>query len=479
MNLETLSLKTPYLLLDKEFYHINKVTPLDNPYLISYSLDAAQLIELSKDSLDDLNFVALLNGTFFLKGANNFATCYAGHQFGSYAYRLGDGRAIHLGKTNNWNLQLKGAGETLYSRTADGRTTISSSIREYLMSEAMHHLGIPTTRALGIIGSKTKILRNSIEYGAIVMRMSTTWVRFGTFEYFYYNKDYENLNMLAQYVLEESYSHLEKEDDKFEKMFSEIVDKTAVLIAKWQAVGFCHGVLNTDNMSIAGLGMDYGPFSMLDDFNYGYVCNHTDKAGRYSFAEQANVSYWNLTKLAKALSPLASTNKMQEKLDEYGSFIYPNTYLDCMLEKLGLEVKFEDDMSLVEELLVALQDGYVDYTIFFRTLSKYDGDKSLLYDIAMNPMSIHKWLEIYDKRLAKESISQKQRQKNMLSVNPKYVLKNYMLEDAIQKVKMGDFSKVEILLNIASHPYDELEEYEEFAKETPEEYKNIGLFCSS
>jgi len=479
MTLDNLTLQTTYLSLDGEFYDMTDPTPLDDPYLISFNPKAAKLIDLNNNSCDDPRFVALLNGTFIPKGVRTFSMCYAGHQFGNYAPRLGDGRAINLGSINAWHLQTKGSGETLYSRTSDGRAAVPSSIREYLMSEAMHHLGIPTTRALGIIGSQTKILRNQIECGAIVMRMSPSWVRFGTFEYFYYFKEYEKLKSLADYVITESYPHLQNDEDRYFKFFCEVVERTAKLIAQWQGLGFCHGVMNTDNMSIAGLTIDYGPFSMLDDFNYGFVCNKTDKAGRYSYGDQPNVSYWNLTMLSKALSPLIDKERMQKKLDDFGNFLYPNTYIDIMREKLGLEMKLDEDVELITDLVGALQDAYVDYTNFFRTLSHYDSERMPLYDIAMNPVVIHNWLELYDKRLAKETRTQTERQKAMLKTNPKYVLKNYMLQEAITLAERGNFSMVETLLHIAAHPFDELPEFEHFAQETPEEHKNICLSCSS
>lgn len=479
MTLDNLIFQTKYLSLDGEFYHITDPIPLDDPYLISFNPTAAKLIDLDNKSENDPRFVALLNGTFIPKNSRPFAMCYAGHQFGHYNPWLGDGRATNLGSVLGWNLQLKGSGETLYSRSADGRAVVRSSIREYLMSEAMHHLGIPTTRALGIIGSKTKVIRDRIEHAAIVMRMSTSWVRFGTFEYFYYNGEYTKLKMLAEYVISESFPHLKNDKERFFKMFCEIVERTAILIAKWQGVGFNHGVMNTDNMSIEGLTLDYGPYAMLDDFNYSYVCNNKDRLGRYSYGDQPNVSYWNLTMLSKALTPIISKEKMQQKLDDFGDFLYPNAYVNVMRNKLGLSVNLDDDVELIKDLVGTLQDIFVDHTLFFRTLSRYDGNRAPIYDIAMDPVILDKWLILYDDRLSHETRTQEERQKAMLKNNPKYVLKNYMLEEAIILAERGDFSMVETLLHIATHPYDELPEFEHFAGDTPDEYKNIGLSCSS
>jgi len=479
MTLNNLEFQTTYLSLDDEFYDMTDPTPLDDPYLISFNPNAAKLIDLDSSSGDDPRFVELLNGTFIPKDVRPFSMCYAGHQFGHYVPRLGDGRAINLGSINGWHLQTKGSGETRYSRTSDGRAAVPSSIREYLMSEAMYHLGIPTTRALGIIGSQTKILRNQIERGAIIMRMSPSWVRFGTFEYFYYFKEYDKLKSLTDYVIAESYPHLQNDEDRYFKFFCEVLERTAKLIAQWQGLGFCHGVMNTDNMSIAGLTIDYGPYAMLDDYDYGFVCNKTDRIGRYSYGEQPNISYWNLTMLSKALSPIIDKERMQKKLDDYGNFIYPDAYIDIMCQKLGLALRLDKDIELITELVGALQDAYVDYTLFFRTLSYYDGERMPLYDIAMNPVVIHNWLDLYDARLSKETRTQPERQKSMLKTNPKYVLKNYMLQEAITLAERGDYSMVETLLYIAAHPFEELPEFEHFANETPEEHKNICLSCSS
>jgi uncharacterized protein YdiU (UPF0061 family) len=477
MKLTNIKVQNPYLELSEDFYQINNPTPLEQPYLISYTPET--LLLLGINAIDESDLVKILNGDSFLDGSQPFSMAYAGHQFGHYNPWLGDGRAHNIGTINGWHLQLKGSGETLYARSADGRAAIRSSIREYLMSEAMFHLGIPTSRAVALIGSETKIIRNTIEKAGILLRLSRSWVRFGSFEYFYYLKEYDKLEVLAEYVIAESFSHLRADTDRFYKMFCEVAQKTAELVAQWQGVGFCHGVMNSDNISIAGIGIDYGPFAMLDDFNYNYVCNHTDKIGRYSYGEQPNISYWNLTMLAKALSPIIKKERLQEVLDAYGASTYPNAYMNVMRQKLGLIEEFEEDIELIRELVGALQDAHVDHTLFFRTLSRYDGNREALYDIAMEPVAIHNWLELYDLRLAKESLSVEKRHKAMLKTNPKYVLKNYMLEKAISLAVRGDFSMVEKLLTIAKHPYDELEEFEEYAQETPEIYKNLGLSCSS
>lgn len=482
MKLAEIEVTNPYLDLSEDFYRKSIPEPLDAPKLVAWSEDAAKLIGFDEETKSDAKLLAFLNGEYLLKGSEPFSMAYAGHQFGHYNPWLGDGRVHHLGTINGWQLQLKGSGETIYARGADGRAALRSSIREFLMSEAMHHLGIPTTRALALITSETKIVRNSIENAAILLRLSPSWLRFGSFEYFYYTKEYTKLQELADYAITESFRDFIGDEDRYFKMFEAIVHSSAKVVAQWQGVGFCHGVINTDNTSLLGLTMDYGPFSMLDDFNYNYICNHTDRVGRYSYGAQPNILYWNLTMLAKALSPIIQSSRTQALLDDFGSFIYPDAYMALMRKKLGLVLVLSEDIELIQELVGALQDAYVDYTLFFRTLCHYDGNREALYDIAMEPVAIHNWLELYDLRLAKEPLTQPERKASMLCINPKYVLKNYMLEDAIHKAQRGDFSMVEKLLFIAQHPYDELdefEEFEEFSKETPELYKNIGLACSS
>ncbi|WP_345990480.1 YdiU family protein [Sulfurimonas sp. HSL1-2] len=478
MTLDALTLDTPYLALDPLFYDPTEPDPLKNPYLISFNPDAAALIGLSPDAASDDKLVGLLNGTFLPEGARPFSMCYAGHQFGHFVPRLGDGRAINLGKTGEWNLQLKGSGETLYSRMGDGRAVLRSSVREYLMSEALHHLGIPTTRALALIGSETKVVRERLERGAIVLRMSPTWVRFGTFEYFYYKEEQDMLESLADYVIAESYPHLQGEEDAYFLMFAEVVDRTARLLAQWQSVGFNHGVMNTDNMSMGGLTIDYGPYAMLDNYDISFICNHTDTHGRYGFGQQPHVASWNLSMLARALSPIVSVERMEKKLEDYGP-VYTETYVGIMCAKMGLATQQEDDIILLKKMLTALQKSQADYTLFFRILSRYDGDGRALLDICVDREPVREWLAEYDTRLLQENRIMEERHAAMLRINPKYVLKNYMLQEAIAKAERFDNSGVADLLTIARNPFDELPQFERYAKSTPNEHKNLKLSCSS
>ncbi len=477
MHLQDLKVSMPYLELEEEFHDKTDISPLKNPFLISYSPDAAEILGVE---IDDEGFLTkLTNGEVHLEGSRPFAMCYAGHQFGHFVPRLGDGRAINLGKSDSgWNLQLKGAGQTLYSRQGDGRAVLRSSIREYLMSEAMCGLHIATSRALALIGSDHDVPREHWEKGAIVLRMSTSWVRFGTFEYFYAKKQYDKLEVLADYVIGESYTHLKGKKDAYFLMFEELVDRTALLLAKWQGVGFNHGVMNTDNMSMAGLTIDYGPFAFLDDYDFNYTCNHTDTQGRYAFAQQPAVAQWNLSMLMHALSPLINVERMQKALEKYAE-LYQEYYMTFMRKKLGLLTEDEDDEATLRWLFGIMQQEQIDYTYFFRTISRYDGDKTALLALCELQDPLSEWLERYDQRLEKEERSIAERHKQMLATNPKYVLKNYMLQYAIDKANRGDFSGVNDMLTLARAPFDEHPEMESFAGISPKSVKNLKLSCSS
>jgi len=470
----TLKLSSSYLQLDELFYHKVIPTPLQNTFLISKN--SSLLKELNLENIDDEVLISLINGSEFFEGSTPFAMCYAGHQFGHFVPRLGDGRAINLGKSQDgWNFQLKGAGQTRYSRQGDGRAVLRSSIREYLMSEAMFGLNIPTSRALGIIGSETQVAREKWETGSIVMRLSPSWIRFGSFEYFYHTKNYHLLEQLAEFTIDESFPELKEKDDHFFLMFEKIVQKTANLMAMWQSVGFNHGVMNTDNMSISGLTIDYGPYAFLDDFNNHYICNHTDVEGRYSFGNQPFIGKWNLAMLLRALSPLVNIKRMETVLENYAS-LYKSDYQDIMSKKLGIRNE-TGNAEFIQKLLNIMQNQGVDYTLFFRTLSRYDGDKKDLLNLTLKPDDLEKWLNLYDNRISE--IGLEDRISKMVKTNPKYVLKNYMLQEAIDKAEKGDFSLVNNLLEIAHKPFDEHLEFERYSEATPKQEKNIILSCSS
>ncbi|TNF44671.1 MAG: YdiU family protein [Epsilonproteobacteria bacterium] len=476
MKLNELKLTNPYLKLPEECYERVAPTPLIKPHLIHANPDVAEVLGIDESELRSEDFVTFLNGQHEVEGSDTFAMCYAGHQFGHFVPRLGDGRAINIGTIDKYHLQLKGAGITEYSRHGDGRAVLRSSIREYLMSEAMQGLSIPSTLCLGIIGSEHNVRRERVEKAAIVCRVSTSWVRFGTFEYYASNGMFKELEALADYVIDENFPHINGRDNRFTLLFNDVMIITARLMAQWMSVGFNHGVMNTDNMSIAGLTIDYGPYAFLDDFRHDNVCNHTDQHGRYSFANQPQVAKWNLRAFMMALSPLANIEKMEKNLDMFDK-IYIRYYHYYMCKKLGLEGTVEGDPELIDDMLDMLESLQVDYTLFLRTLSHYEGDRTALLHTGLYHEPMNAWLDRYDERI--KNIDTTVRKEQMLGANPKYVLKNYMLQEAIDAAEKGDFTVVDDLFKIAQNPFDEHPEFERWAGATPSEFKNKKLSCSS
>ena len=481
MKLTELKLTNPYLELPPLCYDRVDPSPLTKPFLIHVNSSVAKMLNM--DISDHNALTKFVNGELKFEGSDNFAMCYAGHQFGHFVPRLGDGRAINIGTVTpnhheNYHLQLKGAGPTLYSRSGDGRAVLRSSIREYLMSEAMYGLGIETTRALALIGSDHSVYRQTWEKGAIVLRVSPSWIRFGTFEYFMHSKNFKELEALADYAINESYPHLNDEKGKYYHFFTEIMGKTARLMAEWQAVGFNHGVMNTDNMSIAGLTIDYGPYAFLDDYDIHFICNHTDQNGRYSFGNQPRIGEWNLRALALALEPLVAKEELEKILGHYGR-LYSKHFLYLMGKKLGLESVNDEDFELIKQMFSMLQSLQVDYTLFFRTLSHYDGEREGLLSLGLLHTPMSEWLDAYDSRLHRDEGSVEERHNRMLKTNPKYVLKNYMLQEAIERAESGDYRLVDDLFKIAKEPYAEHEVFEKWSRRTPDAFKNQKLSCSS
>lgn len=485
MKLNELKFTNDYFDFEEKFYQKVDATPLNHPHLISYNQKAFEEIGLDESEGETETFVAFLNGEVVLNGSVPYSMAYAGHQFGYFVPQLGDGRAINLGKVNGWHFQTKGSGLTRYSRQGDGRAVLRSSIREYIMSEAMHGLGIPTTRALGIIGSKHQVYRSyeEVETGAVVMRMSPSWVRFGTFEFFARNKKAQkNLTQLADYVIKESYPHLEHEKKKYEKLFYEVTDATAKLMAKWQAYGFMHGVMNTDNMSIAGLTIDYGPFAFMDYFDVECICNHTDTEGRYSYINQPYIGRWNLEVLAHSLGKICDFESLNEYLNTY-MYTFKKEYWQLMCERIGLRVNMSPNSysKLIQLLIGALQEAKIDYNYFFNQLTHLESlsDISSILDTSVFRQSLQEWFVEYQKALESEASPFKEAQERMKRVNPNYIIKNYMLQEAIEKATQGDFSLSNKLLEIAQNPFDEHEGYERYQQPTPLEFANLKLSCSS
>ena len=477
-----LTFNNTYRRLPEEFYHIVNPEPFDNPFLVAFNPEMASEIELDLNEAKRPDIADYLSGKKLIPGTEPIALYYTGHQFGVYNPHIGDGRAILLGEVLNskgvkWDLHLKGAGRTDYSRQFDGRAVLRSTIREYLCSEAMHYLGIPTTRALCIVGSDEKIKRETAETGAMLIRTANTHVRFGSFEGFYFKGQYENLETLADYVIENCFPEFKDKEGKFNLLAVETAKRTGKLIAKWQAFGFTHGVMNTDNMSIIGDTIDYGPFGFMERFEMDYVPNHSDHFGRYSYKNQPSIAYWNLNKLLQCLSPVIDNDGVQEALECFKNAYY-NCYLELMAKKLGFSGFRDGDKKFIDVTLGILEKNKIDYTIFFRKLSdfKVAGRRE---SIETKEMGMDWYLE-YENRLTVENSENRKRKGRMDKINPKYILRNYIAEKAIRSaVDEADYSEIETIRKLLMYPFDEQQEFDNYAKRPPEWAKELVLGCSS
>ena len=479
------------------------------PYLIHASKDLAAKLGINEEDLHSDQFLKLFSGTDIYPNTNPYAMAYAGHQFGNWAGQLGDGRAINLFEINHnqnrWALQLKGAGETPYSRQGDGLAVLRSSIREYLCSEAMYHLGVPTTRALSLMLSGDKVLRDVLydghpeyEKGAIVCRAAPTFIRFGNFELFAARQDHDNLKRLADYTITHFFSHLgTPSKDTYIKFFEEVTQNTLNMIIHWQRVGFVHGVMNTDNMSILGLTIDYGPYGWLEGFDYGWTPNTTDRQNkRYRYGNQPNIGLWNLLQLANALFPLVEDPKPFEAILKGYKTEFETKSLKMMRSKLGLEIAADDDAKLIEALEDCLLLTETDMTIFFRLLSAYKTNSTrdglnLIKEAFYTPHDMseaikkqwHKWFKTYNERLNLETRTDQDRKNAMNAVNPKYVLRNYMAQIAIEQAENGNYEVIDELFNVLKQPYSEQINAEKWFVKRPEWARHkVGcsmLSCSS
>jgi serine/tyrosine/threonine adenylyltransferase len=485
--LDQLNFENTFARLPDGFHSRLNPTPLPAPYLVSFNANAARLIDLDRAEMSRTDFAEHFTGNRLLPGADPLAMLYAGHQFGHFVPQLGDGRAILLGEIRNragelWDVQLKGAGITPYSRDGDGRAVLRSSIREYLCSEAMHALGIPTSRALCITGSDEEVYRERIETAAVLTRLAPSHVRFGSFEVFYYRGQHEHIAELADYVIARHFPHLAGETDKYQLFLNEVTQRTARLMAQWQAVGFSHGVMNTDNMSILGLTFDYGPFGFMESYDPGYICNHSDPRGRYAYDQQPQIGLWNLGRLALALSPLIPAEDIIAVLDAYAPS-YHQHYVSLMGAKLGLNDATPDDIQLIGPLLEMMHASRIDYTNLFRSLGNFDSSVDAdggLRDQFIDRAAFDAWAEAYRARLQREPGNDSERKARMDAANPKYILRNYLAKNAIEIAeKQKDFSEIDRLLNLLAKPFDEQPGMESYAAAPPEWARQIEVSCSS
>ncbi|MDD2808460.1 protein adenylyltransferase SelO [Rhodoferax sp.] len=488
--------------LGTDFYTPLAPEPISQPYWVASSLPVAELLGLNPALLHSHELLQGLAGNWPISGTQPLASVYSGHQFGNWAGQLGDGRAILLGEVNGLELQLKGSGLTPYSRMGDGRAVLRSSIREFLCSEAMHGLGIPTTRALCVVGSDDEVWRETLETTAVVTRVAPSFIRFGHFEHFSARRQHDQLKTLADYCLEryapECLATTADAPNVYVNLLHWASQRTALTLAHWQAVGFCHGVMNTDNMSLLGLTMDYGPFQFLDGYDPDHICNHTDRSGRYAFQAQPSVAHWNLYALAQALMPLMKDQTLAVAALNQFEPSFKSHWHRLMCAKLGLapawaatgaEVAEVAEVlpgtpdpaqaALISELLSLLGATRVDYTLFWRRLSVALATQHFepVRDMFLDRPGFDRWLLHYSEL---STHTNKALQADlMLKTNPKYVLRNYMAEEAIRAAKLKDFSVLAHLLQVLQHPFDEHPSAETWAGFPPDWAANIAISCSS
>ena len=491
-------------------WSVAQPTAVQAPRLVAHAREVAARLGISDAGVDDPAFAAVFGGNRLLAGMQPYAACYGGHQFGNWAGQLGDGRAITLGETVNaagdrWELQLKGAGPTPYSRTADGRAVLRSSIREFLCSEAMHHLGVPTTRALSLVATGEQVIRDmfydgnaQLEPGAVVCRVAPSFIRFGNFEIFTARGEIDVLTQLVDFTIDRDFPQITGESlAKRSQWFREVCERTATMIVHWMRVGFVHGVMNTDNMSILGLTIDYGPYGWLDDYDPDWTPNTTDAGGRrYRYGQQPAIAQWNLVQLANAVAPLFDdTTPLQQGLDRYLQ-VYREEFARMTCDKFGFLANGDEAQAIMGEAYALMEDAVLDYTGFFRALGDLpdvlpDGPVvPLLGDIGYDALkldhhrdALETWLRRWHATAAAASDTPAARRRRMHAVNPRFVFRNYLAAQAIERAEAGDESMIHTLLEVLRRPYDEQPEHAAFAERRPEWARHKAgssmLSCSS
>ncbi|BCL74971.1 UPF0061 protein [Jeongeupia sp. HS-3] len=477
--LATAPLTPRFALLPSRYYSITPPTPLPSPQLLAWNAGLAEALGLDPDPAKHVQLAELLVGNL-LRHERPLASVYSGHQFGQWAGQLGDGRAILVAELTDargqiQEIQLKGAGMTPYSRMGDGRAVLRSSIREYLCSEAMAGLGIPTTRALALVGSSEPVWRETRETAAVVTRVAPSFLRFGHFEHFYHRGEHDAVKELADWTITHFYPECRDTAQPYLALFEAVRDRTAAMIADWMGVGFCHGVMNSDNMSMLGLTLDYGPFGFLDGFDAGHICNHSDHGGRYAFNQQPQIGLWNLACLAQTLVDLVEVDNLRAALDDYQTG-FERTYAERLRRKLGLAEWRETDWALFTRLLDLMQAAGNDWTNFWRGLSR---QQASLRDGFLDRDGFDAWYADYQTRLAADPQTPAERETVMLAANPKYVLRNHLAETAIRQANDGDFSEILRLQRCLARPFDDAPEFDDLAAAAPDWAASLSVSCSS
>ena len=456
-----------YSKLPKDFYEEIKPKPVANPKLIEFNQELSKFLNINSAAINSEEAKLIFSGNYLTKGSKPIAMAYAGHQFGNFVPQLGDGRAVLIGEIiakngERFDIQLKGSGKTAFSRQGDGRSPLGPVIREYLVSEAMHYLGIKSTRSLAITTTGETVLREEPLQGGVLTRVASSHIRIGTFEYFFYRKDYKSLRKLADYTLARHFPKY-NEDKPYEFLLIKVIKSQAELVARWMSIGFIHGVMNTDNTLISGETIDYGPCAFMDQFNPNKVFSYIDVTGRYSYINQGKIMLWNLSKFAECMLPLLKKNfddskqKAVECLKVYPKYFEEN-WLREMRKKLGLTKIIKDDKDLIDDFFKLIKKNNLDFTMSFRNLSKTLTEEEIDFyqKKTKNPLEIKQWFSRWDKRLQLENFKKSLIAKKMRKINPIYIPRNHLVESAInQAVMNNDFSKMRELLKVIREPFVE------------------------
>lgn len=496
ISLEELQFSNAFAALGERFFELRNPDGLPDARLVAVSPDAAALLDLRPSELERDEFRLIAAGTALLRAMRPLAALYGGHQFGVWAGQLGDGRAITLGEITNargepWEIQLKGAGQTAYSRFADGRAVLRSTIREFLASEAMDALGIPTTRALAMVTSAEQVVRESIETAAIVVRLAPSFVRFGSFEIFASRSETDALRTLADFVIDRFYPECGRGDDRYVRFFDAVLQRTARLMADWQSVGFMHGVMNTDNFSILGLTLDYGPYGFMEAYEPGHICNHSDQGGRYAYDQQPGIGLWNCYALAAALERIAEPKALETALAGYVPVLRA-AFSERSRAKLGLATAEAEDDALAHELRNVMAAAKSDFTRTFRMLADIrsadeaaaapelaQAHREALLLALGGTTEAAAWIDRYERRLAHETRPAAERAAAMNAVNPRIVLRNHLAQEAIVASEEGDDEPVRRLLAALRRPYSDDPEVAAYDRPAPSGRPPVVVSCSS
>jgi len=481
-----MKLSNSYIGLPEEFYQLIKPSPVKNPSLIAFNEDLA--ISLGLD-VGNSSLLEYFSGNKVPQGSTPIALNYAGHQFGNFVHQLGDGRAILLGEVStnsgSYDLQLKGSGQTRFSRQGDGRSALGPVIREYILSEAMHHLGIPTSRALAAVATGEYVARDSFEPGGILTRVAKSHLRVGTFEYFASRQQWEDVKLLADFAIQRHFPEIRESDNHYLELLKKVADKQSELVSKWMSVGFIHGVMNTDNFTISGETIDYGPCAFLDDYDPGKVFSSIDQNGRYAFGNQPSIASWNLASLAGCL--IAFINKDSDKANELATEVLDNfsvdtnqRILDLMCRKIGINGSKKESHTLLRNFLKIMLKNQSDYTITFRALPQVLlGNSYELLNQFQDKTEIHLWLEEWKAVVSIESDDVNTLVSNLNKINPVYIPRNHQIQDVIDQAYNNDFSKMLEMVEVIKNPFNDKEEYISYKEGPSDEQKVQRTFCGT